>query len=219
MAEPSTPTQTDSITRYVVAMCVLTMAGLLGVRMVYRPLQLNPSPLSDEAIELELRRWLQTPSRRSAVEVWIDREADPAKIQNPHLPHTNQWRLKPSEPLHRLGVRRMVFWRYDPKALWVVTAGDDGAPGHVGVDDGFNGQVDDASEFGATGSDDVFMVLPPGALDDMASGVEIPHIVLSSGGHVLCDPRDHRVARIHLIGEASERMIDRLQTSGVDAAQ
>lgn len=49
--------------------------------------------------------------------------------------------------------------RFDPSAYAGVDAGPDGLPGVAGVDDGFNGLVDDPTELGATGSDDRFVVI------------------------------------------------------------
>ena len=216
MAEPSNPTHSDLLTRYATIFSVVTIGVLLAVRLVYRPLRLEDSPLSNPAIEMELRRWLQTPSRRSQLEssttsvASAEPSSDLSKMPLPlrrYLPAANQWVVRPSDRLHQLGVRRMVFLRFDPKALWMVTAGEDGAPGHVNVDDGFNGQVDDASEFGATGSDDVFVVVPPEVVED-GSLAAVPHVVLSRGGHVVCPPNEPGIDRVHLLGEHSERMID-----------
>ena len=44
--------------------------------------------------------------------------------------------------------------RFDPDAAIVLDVGVDGQPGRAGVDDNFNGLVDDALELGAVGGDD-----------------------------------------------------------------
>ncbi len=43
---------------------------------------------------------------------------------------------------------------FDPEAEIVLTAGADGAPGRRGIDDDFDGVIDNPSELGAIGSDD-----------------------------------------------------------------
>jgi hypothetical protein len=53
------------------------------------------------------------------------------------------------------GVTQISLQRLDPEAVVLVRAGPDGQPGVAGIDDNGNGIVDDTSELGATGSDDI----------------------------------------------------------------
>jgi hypothetical protein len=52
-----------------------------------------------------------------------------------------------------------LYTVFDPDALVIIDPGPDGLPGRANVDDGGNGVVDERSELGATGSDDVCRVV------------------------------------------------------------
>ncbi|EMI20558.1 hypothetical protein RMSM_02508 [Rhodopirellula maiorica SM1] len=71
---------------------------------------------------------------------------------------------------------------FDPGASVVVTNGDDGGPGRADVDDDFNGVVDDASERGAFGSDDVCEVRA--SPNDRHQAADSDVSLLSRGGFV-----------------------------------
>jgi hypothetical protein len=68
-------------------------------------------------------------------------------------PGGNAW-----QSLFSLGVTEITFERFDPDAVVLMRSGPDMQPGVAAVDDNANGIVDDASELGATGSDDVCLV-------------------------------------------------------------
>lgn len=81
---------------------------------------------------------------------------------------------------------------FDAAALVVVTNGEDDRPGRAEVDDDFNGTVDDASERGAFGSDDVCEVLASGqaSVNALDSNVTL----LSRGGYVAAPTTAHSIA-------------------------
>ncbi|MFG0261740.1 MAG: hypothetical protein ACF788_05050 [Novipirellula sp. JB048] len=79
-------------------------------------------------------------------------------------------------------VPQLQSLRFDPQAWVIVDNGADGQPGRAGIDDDFNGVVDDASERGAFGSDDQCHILPPDA--SPARGRDADVSVLSRGGFV-----------------------------------
>lgn len=69
-------------------------------------------------------------------------------------------RAEISPRLAEAGVTEITVERFDTQALVVIRPGHDAKPGTAGVDDNANGIVDEDGELGATGSDDVCVVLP-----------------------------------------------------------
>jgi hypothetical protein len=91
--------------------------------------------------------------------------ADQEKMTSKWIDDSNRVRKQHSSNLIEMtqrvadaGVREIVFERFDPDAVVLMRSGPDMQPGVAAVDDNANGIVDDASELGATGSDDVCLV-------------------------------------------------------------
>jgi len=82
---------------------------------------------------------------------------------------------------------RLRISAWDRDAIVYVTVGEDDAPGVAGVDDEGNGIVDDLSEIGATGSDDVMLTPVDAGYDDAASGKTVS-IILSRGAMIPVPP-------------------------------
>jgi hypothetical protein len=86
----------------------------------------------------------------------------------------------------------IMLYAWDTEAPVYVSAGADGQPGVRGVDDEGNGTVDDRSELGATGSDDL-MLTPEHPDYAAASSADSPAMILSRGAMRLVT--DDRVIR------------------------
>jgi hypothetical protein len=85
-----------------------------------------------------------------------------------------------------------ITQQFDPDALVVVKCGPDGAPGVAGRDDDANGIVDDASELGASRSDDVCEAIPSSDDSSEALNPTQPRLVLQHGAFVDASQEDLR---------------------------
>ena len=75
--------------------------------------------------------------------------------------------------------------RFDPMAEVIIAVGDDGAPGQVDLDDDFDGLVDNASEMGAVGSDDICLAPWQPGYNQSQSGPAESFVVISRGEFVV----------------------------------
>jgi len=74
-------------------------------------------------------------------------------------------------------------WSFDPNAEVLLFAGDDRRPGRAGIDDDFNGIVDDVSELGAIYGDDACLTPVDGNYNAIREG-NVPWRVISIGAWV-----------------------------------
>lgn len=101
------------------------------------------------------------------------------------------YRVVITRPLAEAGVTGITFERFDSTAWVVIRAGPDRQPGAAGVDDNADGVVDNQSELGATGSDDVCLVQ---SADDSLQDTDEPLLLLQKGAFVpatATELRDH----------------------------
>ena len=88
---------------------------------------------------------------------------------------------------------QLIWQKFDPAARVRLLPGLDQQPGTIDVDDNANGVVDDASELGATFSDDLCVVETS---QEPASQIE-PSIVLQRGAYVTAEKRFTQPTRYH----------------------
>ncbi|MEM6469148.1 MAG: hypothetical protein AAF802_06230 [Planctomycetota bacterium] len=89
---------------------------------------------------------------------------------------------------------RFKQYRFDPLADVLLDGGPDGKPGVLGLDDNADGIIDDLSELGAVGSDDVCLAPfhPPyaEALARTESGETLSVATINYGAFVECDAQE-----------------------------
>ena len=92
----------------------------------------------------------RTESRLGAIGV-AELQRDPSAVIDDPLRAVRSSKLAeiPATEIHDAWLEH-----FDPQAAILLTAGADGAPGRLGIDDDFDGVIDNPSELGAVGSDD-----------------------------------------------------------------
>jgi len=116
-----------------------------------------------------------------------------------------------------------IVHRWDADAAVYVTAGQDREPGVAGVDDDGSAVVDDRSELGATGSDDVVLTPDDPGYDAASSGA-VEAILLSRGAMRRTDlkgdddlgPGHYRIDKLNRDGTFSSRFLDIVEDRSAD---
>ena len=107
---------------------------------------------------------------------------------------------------------RLKSFAWDKNAAVYVTAGSDEKPGVRGVDDEGNGIVDDRSELGATGSDDLILTPTDPSYEDARQGKVIGFVI--SRGAMIPTPKTTTLSaptqiRIDLLDD-QKRLVSRI---------
>ena len=130
---------------------------------------------------------------RAAVSQWITTQ--PITADTP-LPSS----------LSQLGVQSITVESFDPNASVYLQPGPDGQPGTANADDNGNGIIDEASELGATRTDDVLAVTRG---EVVSTG---PTLVLQTGAFVTLSaseaPPEGQPWRVIVQGESWSLLID-----------
>ena len=100
----------------------------------------------------------------------------------------------------------VTYLQFDPEALVILGPGADGLPGRAGVDDQLNGQVDEVSEMGAVGSDDVCLAPWQTGYAELK---EQPGAVAISKGSYLPTDSQNAASRVVVRGTSDGKVVVR----------